>query len=267
MFMVNIYYKKDYEHMNLSELLEVSKTIKLKLSEDDIDFIEKLTVDQSNSWHWNKLRVGRVTGSTFKKACVTNLSKPAISTIKLICWPENCRFDSPAMRYGRQWENVAKEDFDKEMAVAHANYTSRKTGLIVSKTCNFLAVSPDGATKCSCCGPSVLEIKCPYVLRKDNSTIDNLLKMSNPYIQLQNNKYSLNRKHDYFFQLQMQMAICECRFGYFYVWSRHLSIPIIKVEFDKKFWDDNSVKAFRFVKSVIIPEIMNSNFTKISQEK
>lgn len=59
----------------------------------------------------------------------------------------------------------------------------------------------------------------------------------------------------------MQMALTECKFGYFFVWSLKLTI-LLKVEFNKKFWDENSVKAFRFMKSVIIPEMMNSHFTK-----
>lgn len=247
--------------MNLEQLLRISKSIKCGLTDDDIKFIENLTVTQSESWHWGKFRVGRVTGSTFKKACVTNLAKPAISTIMRICYPEKTMFSSPAIRYGRNWEDFAKQQFDNEMVIIHKNYTCRKAGLIVDKTCNFFAASPDGIIECSCCGKSVLEIKCPYVLQPESSTLESLLRMSNPYITLQDNEYSLIASHEYYYQIQMQMYLCGCSIGYFYVWSANHTINL-KVCFDEKFWNNNSVKAFRFVKSVIIPELMNSHFTK-----
>lgn len=186
MFMVNIYYKREYEKISLDQLLEISKSIKFRLSEDDINFIKRLTLTQSNSWHWEKLRAGRVTGCTFKKACTTNLSKPAKSTIMRICYPEKSKFTSNAVEYGKKWEESARKEFIAQMESEHNNFTFLKTGLIISKVCNFFGVSPDGIVSCSCCGKSVLEIKCPYVLKPDDATVEKLLKLSTPYIKLEN---------------------------------------------------------------------------------
>lgn len=78
MFLMNVYFKPEFKLMNLKELLATGKDDNLRLSDDDIDFIEKLTVDQSKSWYWEKFRVGRITGSTFKKVCRTSLVKSTI---------------------------------------------------------------------------------------------------------------------------------------------------------------------------------------------
>lgn len=131
----------------------------------------------------------------------------------------------------------------------------------MSKLCHFFAVSPDAICHCSCCGKYLVEIKCPFTLKDPQSTVGDLLNLSDPYILLENNRYVLNRSHDYYFQIQMEMGIYGCEFGYFYVWSPQIDIPI-KVEFDKHFWDVNNVLAYRYEKSVIIPELMNSYFTK-----
>lgn len=147
------------------------------------------------------------------------------------------------------------------MTSLHTNFTSRRSGLIISNLCNVFAVTPDAICYGSCCGTYVLEIKCPCILEPTDSTMEALLNLKKPYIMRQNNEYFLNRAHEYYYQIQMQMAVCGCDFGYFYVWSKNLTINL-RVEFDAQFWNENNVKAFRFVKSVIIPELMNSHFTK-----
>lgn len=247
--------------MPMEQLLSIAKSIKFRLTDDDIDFIKNLTVDQSKSWHWEKLRVGRVTGSTFKKVCKGNFAKPAKSTIMKICYPEKIRFNTAATQYGKDWEDYAKIQFDSIMSSEHENYHSQRCGLLVSKLCNFFAFSPDAVCDCSCCGKFLVEIKCPFSIKDPESTIEDLLSISDPYILLENNEYVLNRKHDYYFQIQMGMGIYGCEFGYFYVWSPKLMV-LDKVKFNQQLWDENNVLAYRYVKSVIIPEMMNGYYTK-----
>lgn len=72
----------------------------------------------------------------------------------------------------------------------------------------------------------------------------------------------MNRNHAYFYQVQIQMAVCHVDFCYFYIWSDKIQIPPLKIPFEPTFWREKSVKAFRFAKNVIIPELMNSFYTK-----
>lgn len=101
--------------MKLADLLEIAKTIDEKISDKYVKLIDELTRDLSDSWLWEKLRVGRITGSTFKLVCQTQLKKPAKSTIMKICYPEKCRFTSEATTYGKKMEPIARKMFEENM--------------------------------------------------------------------------------------------------------------------------------------------------------
>lgn len=178
-----------------------------------------------------------------------------------ICYPEKTRFSSPQTRYGNEMEPLARKMFIESMEKDHKTFSCRLNGLIIDPLCNFFAVSPDGTCKCDCCGTYLVEIKCPLCMSSKNSTIENLLSLKNPYIFLENGSYKLNVKHSYFYQVQIQMAVSRLKLSYFYVWSPNLQI-CLRVPFEHDFWQEKSVKAFKFAKTVIVPELMNSFYTK-----
>lgn len=247
--------------MELPDLLEVAKSIDVEMSETYRKLVEEMTRDQCNSWMWEKQRVGRVTGSTFKLVCQTTIRKPAKSTIMKICYPEKTRFSSKETTYGKKMEPVALEMFIEKMSKDHSNYVCNRSGLIIDELCAFFAVSPDGLCTCDCCETHLVEIKCPYSLSFSDSKIENILSIKNPYVLQENGSYKINKNHSYFYQLQIQMAVCRLSLSYLYVWSPKIQL-LFKVPFEPVFWQQNSVKAFRFAKSVIVPELMNCYFTK-----
>lgn len=259
----SIFFKSEYRGMQLQQLLEIATSITVKMSAKNITLIEKLTTNQSDSWLWEKKRVGIVTGSTFKSACVTNIKKPAKSTIMKICYPELSRFSSPQTRYGNKMESTARQMFVELMEKVHKIFSCTQTGLVIDPLCNFFAASPDGTCMCDCCGKYLVEIKCPFCMSSPDSSIENLLKLQNPYILLENNEVQINKNHSYYYQVQMQMAVCRLQLCYFYVWSPKIENHIcLKVLFDPNFWQEKSVKAFRFAKTVLVPELMSSYYTK-----
>lgn len=259
--LVNLYYNADFQGMGLEQLLETAKSITVTIPTKFLKIIENLTVKQKDSWLWEKLRVGRITGSTFKAVCRTNLKKPAKSTVMKICYPEKTRFESKATKYGNDMEPTARKMFVENMKNKHDNFTCVETGLKIDPLCNFFAVSPDGMCTCDCCGTYLVEIKCPFSMSSAQCTIQDLLNLKDPYILKENDSYKINQNHPYFYQLQIQMAVCGVQFCYFYVWCPKLQISL-KIPFDQTFWQENSVKAFRFATTVIVPELMNSFYTK-----
>ncbi|KAG4076484.1 hypothetical protein HA402_014448 [Bradysia odoriphaga] len=259
--LINTLYKSDFKGKGLEELLEIAKSIVVKIPEKYIKMIETLTVSQKESWLWEKHRVGRVTGSVFKSVCRTNVKKPAKSTVMKICYPERTRVTSKQMKYGNDMEPIARKMFIESMQKSHTNFSCVETGLVIDTLCNFFAASPDGTCMCDCCGKYLVEIKCPFSMASPTSTIQDILNLKDPYISLENNSYKLNQNHSYYYQMQIQMAVCKFQFSYFNVWSPKVQIRL-KVPFDSAFWQENSVKAFRFAKTVIVPESMNSFYTK-----
>ena len=96
-------------------------------------------------------------------------------------------------------------------------------GLVVNPIYLHLGTSPGGRVDCACCGSGVIEIKCPYKYRhvkikEINDSIVYLLKTSDGL--------KLNPNHEYFFQVQMQMATCDVKYCDFVVWTMQSIVTI-----------------------------------------
>ena len=76
---------------------------------DQSSLVEENTRQQAKSPIWFQQRAGCVTASKLKSAIVTDVMKPSISLIKLICYPDPTvdRFVSAACNYGLQYEDTA----------------------------------------------------------------------------------------------------------------------------------------------------------------
>ena len=92
------------------------------------------------------------------------------------------------------------------MKESHRGFICKDSGLVVNTTHPFIGASPDGSIHCECCGPGMLEIKCPYCVRNDKPS-------SAPY--LVNGK--LCRNHMYFYQVQAQLHVCSANYSDFMV--------------------------------------------------
>ena len=92
-------------------------------------------------------------------------------------------------------------------------------GLVVNTKHTHLGASPDGGVSCSCCGTGLLEIKCPYKHR-DSHPLE--VADSNFYLHASSTvdgATELKRTHDYFVQIQGQMAICRRDYCDFVCWT------------------------------------------------
>ena len=69
---------------------------------------------------------------------------------------------------------------------------------LIQSNYQFLAATPDGITQCECCGNGVVEVKCPYCKKDSNpDTADGLVNGS------------LKNDHQYYYQIQLQMFVCN----------------------------------------------------------
>lgn len=106
LFLVNKYFNLEYSKMSLDEL---------EYTIDEIRFVENI-INGKHNWYWQRFRAGRITATHFLNVCRTSISKPAISTINNICWPEKNAFTSVATEYGIAHEPVALKAFSAEMS-------------------------------------------------------------------------------------------------------------------------------------------------------
>ena len=98
-----------------------------------------------------------------------------------------------ATAHGISYEQVAFERFESSYSQTGK---VTKCGLIVSDSVPYLAGSPDGLVGMD----SILEIKCPYQARDRE-----ISHISIPYLKETDNVLSLNKNHNYFYQIQGQL--------------------------------------------------------------
>lgn len=256
-------YEDELASQSLEELIEIGRGVIWRFSAEDCHLVEGLTRKQSFDPLWFKLRYGRVTASTFSKCVKTNIQRPSITLIKSICGVGK-KQEFPAILYGKQNEHkaiaAAVKIFKQEK---HDNFKGRKCGLVISPDYPYFAASPDFFFECDCCKLVVVEAKCPFKLDDSNrdAGINSLLNRQHPYItQDTEGNIVMNHKHEYYFQIQMQMFLSKATYGIFVVWAPKFTL-FLKEQKDYVFWEENEERAARFFKSVLTPEILSHYFT------
>ena len=68
----------------------------------------------------------------------------------------------------------AKTKYKKLCKKKHKNLKISETGLVIYKEKPFIAVSPDLEVECDCCGLGLVEIKCPYSIKGEKPSSQNL---------------------------------------------------------------------------------------------
>nr|XP_015929356.2 uncharacterized protein LOC107456093 [Parasteatoda tepidariorum] len=200
------------------ELPEKNK--EMKWDRDEENYIEHLiisnvaieTVGQASNIKWAKYRHLRLTSSNFG---------PIISAHKRNSFPPslfkklNCLYKLDKVmqvQWGIQNEKTAVSAFENatKLSVESSGFWLHPSGL--------LGASPDGLIKVSDGCLKLLEVKCPYTYRND--VLQEKLKGVRNYILcIENGVYKINKSHDYYHQMQGQMAILNASSTYLVLWT------------------------------------------------
>ena len=174
---------------------------------------------------WFSFRQGRVTASAFKKACITSINNPSLSLIKSICYPAvKSILKISSIDYGVKHEAEARAAYTKFMKKSgiHKNFSIREAGFVISKQSPEFGASADGFVNCQCCGDGCIEIKCPYRMSCKSITLEDFSKLKGCFLKKNaDNTFALDRKHEYYFQVQMQMYCAQFDYCDFVTWSKH----------------------------------------------
>lgn len=207
------------------------------LTAEQITQIEQATLGQANNPMWHKHRKGRITASNFYKVKTKveslKTTRNNVSSEKLIdsligqsAPSENV----PALKYGREMELHAKEAYSKIFEENHKETSHRECGLFIDETKQFLGASPDLLLECVCCEKGVLEIKCPFSVANDIPKPDNL-----KYLVSINEKVTLKTNHQYYAQIQGQMAIAKRDWCHFLVYTQK-GYHVERIELNIDYW-------------------------------
>ena len=109
-------------------------------------------------------------------------------------------------KWGIENEQNAREQYFGQIKDDHSELSCTLSGLCVNPKYPHLGATPDGIVKCDCCGNGLIEIKCPYKHKESHphSVVDNKYCLEHV-----DGLVRLKKTHEYYYQIQGQLAICE----------------------------------------------------------
>lgn len=249
------------------ELLRVADTTfeEMSVDKEEAIYLEQSTRNQSASCLWFDHRLGRLTASTFGSVMKYTERKYPASIVKSVMQYTSPSSHIPAINWGRVHESNAQMEYTNHMKSRHRNFSISPAGLFLNAKYPYLGASPDGVVLCDCCGLGLLEIKCPFKYR-DTALND----ISDPHFCLQpdvNNKLCLIKTHDYYYQVQGQLGVCDSTYKYcdFVCWTLK-GISTERIEFDSVTFD-HMVETFQpFYVKYIIHELLTRKLKSQMEE-
>ena len=231
--------------------------ISLQVTMEQASKLTQATVDQDPSPNslWQQLRRPRLTASVFgtvvkrrknfEKLTETILYKPPPGTV-------------PALEWGQSHEEVARQWYTHHKTTLHGPaYKVCKTGIHISTTNPWLAASPDGVvedpTQDEGRHNGILEIKCFYSGR--TMTPEDACQEINRFCStLNNGQVTLKKKHNYYYQIQGQLAITQLPWCDFVIWTPH-GTSLQRIERNEHFWNLMYLKLKSFYHEYLFPEL------------
>ncbi|KAL7302499.1 hypothetical protein TKK_0005142 [Trichogramma kaykai] len=226
-----IFENQDSELMNFIRDMKTDKLQEcceklLKSFEGDYKDICEKTAKSHD--FWLQQRQYRITGSM----CYIVYT---YSSCKRPNWPNKCStlftpndYKNKYMEYGNKTEPEARQAFIK-----NTNFIVKEVGLVISKSNPWMGYSPDGIIFQNGKPTALLEIKCPYIGKTSNiqATIE---AQCTKYLVRVDENIELKKKHSYYGQVQLGMAVLNLNVAYFVVYSardkKYLSIKVPRDE-------------------------------------
>lgn len=248
--------------MPYSDLCKECAEIDASISEEQIKLVEAATRDQARSKLWHRYRAGRITASRMRAACHTSETNPSKSLITSVCYRLTSQFQTKAMEWGCSHEKVARDMFVERISSVHENVHVENCGFFISHKHPYMGASPDAIISCDCCGTSTVEVKCPYC-HKDNMLVEAAEgnKKFCLFKEKSTGALKLDVNHEYFYQVQTQLGVCELEMGYFVVWTEK-DLFIESIPFDEAVWNSMCLKAQKLFRCAILPELVGKWYTR-----
>ncbi|KAL1467229.1 hypothetical protein MTO96_042317 [Rhipicephalus appendiculatus] len=218
----------------------------LILSIQDARLLEKSSRQQSKSTEWKKARKYRLTASNFGTVVAREKWTPK--------GLQNLTSDKDlsrvrAVQYGISNERQAVRRYEAALRTALHDVQTFHCGLVVSPTSPWLGASPDRIVW----DPQenshgIIEVKCPYSMKD----MDEPTTRGSCLYRDADNVFRLDRRHQYYYQLLGQMAICGLSWADFVVYSPQFLV-VERIKHDDAAWQQCKVKLDKFYFSTLLP--------------
>ena len=262
---INDLFNKKYLDLSYPELLKVCKEVKIEVSRDQIDQVERDTRSQAKGNNFFKHRAGRIGASQSKAACQTNPALPSQSLIQSICYPELNKLNTEAIRHGCKHEQDAINAYENAMKQKHVNFKVVKCGLIINKKYPWIHASPDFLCSCDCCGEGCGEVKCPLCV--ENCDFEGyILKPSSCLEKDSTGSFKLKEAHQYYYQCQQQIFTSKKWYCDFVVCAfdhdGRAELVQQRIFPDTDHWTEVVPKLTNFWRTCVLPEVLGRWYTR-----
>ena len=234
----------------------------LQVTMEQASKLTRATMNQDPSLNslWQQLRRLRLTASVFgtvikrrknfEKLVETILYKPPPGTV-------------PALEWGQSHEDIAQQWYMNHKTTQFgSSYKVSKTGIHISTVDPWLAASPDSVvedpTQAEGRRNGILEIKCPYSGR--TMTPEVACQEINRFCSsLNNGQVTLKATHNYYYQVQGQLAITKLPWCDFLIWTPY-GTSLQRIERDENLWKVMYSKLKSFYHEYLLPELADPVF-------
>ena len=218
--------------------------------------IERITRGQADSPIWYQEWAIRITSSFFSRVCKRLATTSPNCLVNTIINQRMYRSMPTACAWGRENEEKAVNAYKEKMQEAgHTDLTVRKSGLVINPKYVYLGASPDGILQDPVLSDpnGLLEVKCPYEHR--NISPYEAAQQTFFFCEMQKGTLLLKRRHNYYYQVQGQTAICARKWYDFVVYT-NAGTSIERIDFDEGFWKETISKLKDFHDDFITPKLM-----------
>lgn len=229
----------------------------LTVSQQEAQRIEEETRQQSEdpTGMWMRLRRSRLTASNFGVICKRRPTTPVAALIKNLLY-KSSSYSVPSLRWGKENEHCARNAYCKYMQEnSHPNLHTIRAGFVIHPQHGWLGSSPDDWVfdPDSAIPNGISEYKCPYTAR-DMTPREACTSLKGFFCRLVDGKVTLQRNHNYYYQVQGALGVTGKEWCDFSVWTPK-GISIERIRFDNDFWESMLKKLERFFDSAVLPEL------------
>eukprot|EP00117_Sycon_ciliatum_P020927 scpid39333/ scgid18501/ len=232
-----------------------------RMAERDLALLEERTREQHLSEEWHAEHIGRITSSVVHRVLRMRQSTSPDKLVADIVGLSKTTFkpgaSGGARQHGHDMEDTARNHYISYMEDMGEVVTVSQHGLFVSSEYPYIGTSVDGLVHIAGtddCG--VLEIKCPASTEKVEELVETRKSF---FLKSSNGVLSLKKSHQYFSQVQMEMAVTGHKWTDFVVFTTcdgvH-SIHVERIAFDEEFWKENLEKIHSFYRKFVVLELV-----------
>ena len=122
-----------FDNAPLSVLLQHCETVKdiAAVSKEQANIISTHTKQQHKSSAWYGVWAGRVTASAMHAVVVCNIEKPAVSTVRKLCYP-TALLSTQDTRWGIEHEETARSVYQAKQAPHHIDLKIELSGFCIN---------------------------------------------------------------------------------------------------------------------------------------